>query len=206
MEDMKSSNIAIRETPRNMTKQLVSDNKLGRKKSWNICWERRKIPHTSNTRPSCTCVIQEYRFYTRNLGQYHGCCQYHESMFIPWVFVYTMNNNKKNKYRFRNYKNKTCRFIEIWIRLIQKYKMPNWRNTTCRSAEIQMTYLQKYKWLLNYGLLLINGWILNYCWLLKYGWLLNYGCLLNWGYLLNCGRLLNYGWLLYYGWPGRVKI
>ena len=28
-------------------------------------------------------VIQEYRFYTMNLSQYHGCCQYHESISIP---------------------------------------------------------------------------------------------------------------------------
>ena len=41
--------------------------------------------------PSCMCVIQEYRFYTMSLSQYHGCCQYHESIFIPGVFVYTMS-------------------------------------------------------------------------------------------------------------------
>ena len=33
-----------------------------------------KIPHTSNTQPSRTCVIQDYRFYTMSLIQYHGCC------------------------------------------------------------------------------------------------------------------------------------
>ena len=36
MEDIKSSNIAIRDTPRNMTKQLISDNKLGREKNLEI--------------------------------------------------------------------------------------------------------------------------------------------------------------------------
>ena len=42
-----------------------------------------KIPHTGTTRPSRTCVIQEYRFYTMSLSQYHGCCQYHESLSTP---------------------------------------------------------------------------------------------------------------------------
>ena len=32
----------------------------------------KKILHTGNTRPSRTCVIQEYRFYTMSLSQYHG--------------------------------------------------------------------------------------------------------------------------------------
>ena len=43
----------------------------------------RKIPHTGNTRPSRKCVIQDHRFYTMSLSQYHGCCQYHESLSIP---------------------------------------------------------------------------------------------------------------------------
>ena len=52
-----------------------------------IYW--RKIPHMGNTWPSRMCVIQEYRFYTMSLSQYHWSCQYHESMTIPWVRVYT---------------------------------------------------------------------------------------------------------------------
>ena len=57
-----------------------------------ICvMQQQKIPHTGNTRPSCTCVIQEYRYYTMSLSQYHGCCQYHKSMSIPWVFANTMS-------------------------------------------------------------------------------------------------------------------
>ena len=47
----------------------------------------KKIQHTGNTLPSRTCVIQEYRYYTMTHGmsisQYHGCYQYHESMYIP---------------------------------------------------------------------------------------------------------------------------
>ena len=35
----------------------------------------KKIPATGDTRPSRTCVILEYRFYTMRLSQYHGCCQ-----------------------------------------------------------------------------------------------------------------------------------
>ena len=31
--------------------------------------KRKKIPHTGNTRPPRTCVIQEYRFYTMSLIQ-----------------------------------------------------------------------------------------------------------------------------------------
>ena len=50
-----------------------------------------KIPHTGNTRPSRKCVIQKYRYYTMSLSQYHGCCQYHKSMSIPWVFANTMS-------------------------------------------------------------------------------------------------------------------
>ena len=44
---------------------------------------KEKIPHTGNIWPSCTCVIQDYRFYTMSLSQYHGCCQYHDSLSIP---------------------------------------------------------------------------------------------------------------------------
>ena len=36
------------------------------------------------------CVIQEYRFCTVSLSQFLWCFQYHESMSIPWVHVYTM--------------------------------------------------------------------------------------------------------------------
>ena len=43
----------------------------------------KKNPYTGNTWPSRTCVIQDYRFYTMSLSQYHGCCQYRESISIP---------------------------------------------------------------------------------------------------------------------------
>ena len=61
------------------------------------------ILHMGNTRPSCMCVIKEKQYYTNRLSQYHGCCQYHEfmsipwlqskpcSLSIPWVPVYTMS-------------------------------------------------------------------------------------------------------------------
>ena len=57
-----------------------------------------KIPHTGNTRPSCTCVIQEYWYYTMSLSQYHGFfntmspCVYHESMSIPRTHTYTISS------------------------------------------------------------------------------------------------------------------
>ena len=42
-----------------------------------------RLMHTGNTRTSCMCVIEEYRFYTMSLSQYNGCCQYHETISIP---------------------------------------------------------------------------------------------------------------------------
>ena len=44
-----------------------------------------KIPHTGNTPPSRTCLIQEYRYYTMSRIRY----QYYESMSLPWVLVNT---------------------------------------------------------------------------------------------------------------------
>ena len=50
----------------------------------------KQIPHTGNTRPSCTCVIQDYRFYTMSLGvntmgvlNTMSPCLYHKSLSIP---------------------------------------------------------------------------------------------------------------------------
>ena len=37
------------------------------------------------------CVIPEYQYYTMSLSQYHGWCQYHKSMSIPWVFANNMS-------------------------------------------------------------------------------------------------------------------
>ena len=57
-----------------------------------ICTKCKKIiPHTGKTLPFCACVIQEYRFYIMSLSQYHGCCQYYESLSIIWFLVYTMS-------------------------------------------------------------------------------------------------------------------
>ena len=44
----------------------------------------KKILHMGNIRPSCTCLIQEYRYYTKSLSLYN------ESLSIPYVQVYTM--------------------------------------------------------------------------------------------------------------------
>ena len=41
-----------------------------------------KTPHTGKTRPSCTCVIKEYRYHTISLRKYHGWCQYLKAMSI----------------------------------------------------------------------------------------------------------------------------
>ena len=47
--------------------------------------------HTGNTRPSRTCVTQEFRYYTMSLSQYHWRCQYNKSMSITWVLTNTMS-------------------------------------------------------------------------------------------------------------------
>ena len=49
------------------------------------------LPQTGNTCPLVRFLIQAYRFYTMGLSQYHWCCQYHESISLPWVFVNTMS-------------------------------------------------------------------------------------------------------------------
>ena len=49
----------------------------------NMCVSLKKILHTGNTRPSHTFFIQEHRFYTMTLSQYHWGCQYPDSMSIP---------------------------------------------------------------------------------------------------------------------------
>ena len=46
---------------------------------------QKKIPHTGNTRPSCTCLIQKNRYYTMSLSLYN------DSLSIPWVQVYTIS-------------------------------------------------------------------------------------------------------------------
>ena len=50
-----------------------------------------KIPHMGNSWSSRMCVILEYRYDNMNLSQYHGRCQYHNSMSIPWGFANTMS-------------------------------------------------------------------------------------------------------------------
>ena len=59
----------------------------------NILWweSEEQIPLTGNTWPSHLCVIHDYWFYTITLSQYHWCSQYHETMPIPWIYVYTMS-------------------------------------------------------------------------------------------------------------------
>ena len=51
-----------------------------------------KILYTDNTQPSHTCVMKEYLYYIMSLSQYHGCCQHHLSINIPWPHVYTMSH------------------------------------------------------------------------------------------------------------------
>ena len=54
----------------------------------------KRIPHTGNTRPSRTCVIKEYRYYTICLSKYHGLCQYHRSMSIGSKMVFFKRSRK----------------------------------------------------------------------------------------------------------------
>ena len=46
---------------------------------------KEKILHTGNTRPSPTCLFQEYWYYTMSLSLYN------ESLSLPWVQAYTMS-------------------------------------------------------------------------------------------------------------------
>ena len=95
-----------------------------------ICvMQQQKIPHTGNTRPSCTCVIQEYRYYTMSLSQYHGCCQYHKSMSIPWVFANYKSHCPYHESRNLNYRNTTTKITQI---------------TEIKFTEIQFSEVQKY--------------------------------------------------------------
>ena len=55
-----------------------------------------KIPHTGNTRPSCTCVIKEYRYYGISLIKYHGWCQYHKSMSIGSKTVFKKGQQRSS--------------------------------------------------------------------------------------------------------------
>ena len=104
---------------------------------------------------ACTISLSLYH----EFSLYHRFSLYHQSFSNPCFHFYTIRNTVFNyteiqkKDKFQKYRNKTCRFIEIQVTVIQIYKIPNWRNTTCRIAEIQTTWLQKYKWLLNNGLL-----------------------------------------------------
>ena len=45
-----------------------------------------KVPHTANTRPSHTCMVQEYQCYTISPSHF----LFHEFKSIPWVQVYTI--------------------------------------------------------------------------------------------------------------------
>ena len=88
----------------------------------------KKILPTGNTRPSRMCVIQEYWINTMSLNQYHWCCQYHESMSIPWVHVYSMS---------------PCLYDESMF--IPWVRNTNDRNTNYRNTKIPITEIQKYK-------------------------------------------------------------
>ena len=122
---------------------------------WNIK-QKLKIPHAGNTRPSHTCVIQEYRYYTMSLSQYHGCCQYNESISIPWVLVNTINPCLYHESMCipRVYINtfSPCQFHSCmsipWVisNNISQYlyhESRNNTNTSFRNTETEITGLQK---------------------------------------------------------------
>ena len=101
-----------------------------------------KILHTGNTRSSRTCVIKEYQYYTMSLNQYHGSCQYHESMSITWVLVNSMCSCLYHESRDSFY-GKDRKIIEIHFLEIQKYKLQIKKNTILRNTEIEMTEIPK---------------------------------------------------------------
>ena len=112
--------------------------------------------HTGNTGPSCTCEIQKYRFYTMLLSQYHGYCQYHESMSIPRGFFNTMRlcqyHESMSIPRVHVHTTSPCLYYESmpiytmrpkdWITEIPK---KNYGYINYRNIDIQSTYLPKYK-------------------------------------------------------------
>jgi hypothetical protein len=115
----------------------------------------KKIPHTVNTRPSRSCVIQEYRYYTMSLSQYHGCCQYHKSMSIPWVFSNTISPCLYHGSMFKQWVHVYTMNPRPESRIQNSDSIP-WVHVHTRSLcqihasisipwEIQLTDLQKYK-------------------------------------------------------------
>ena len=108
---------------------------------------KKKILHTGNTWSSRMCVIQEYRFYTMSLCQYHGCCQYHESIFIPWVFVYTMSpclyHESMSVPEAWFYTMSPCLYHESMSNPC--FKFYTMRNTVFRYTKVQITRINKYK-------------------------------------------------------------
>ena len=60
------------------------------------------------------CLTQEYLYHTMSLSQYHGCCQYHKSMSIPWVYANTMSpclyHESKSKPWVHVYTMSPCRY------------------------------------------------------------------------------------------------
>ena len=100
----------------------------------------KKIPHMGNIGHSCMNVIQEYRFYIMSVSQYHRCCQYHESMSIPWVHVDTRSPCLWHE------PFPVTRVIvhtispELFITEIQK----NLQNTNYKNSEIMIIEIQKY--------------------------------------------------------------
>ena len=119
-----------------------------------------KILHTGNTRPSRTCVINEYRYYTMSLGQYHGCCQYHKSMSIPWVFPKTMSPCLYHEsmsipwvhvytislFLYHESMSIPWVFVKSMLPCLyhEKYSFQIYRNTNNKNKEIQIIELQKY--------------------------------------------------------------
>ena len=116
-----------------------------------------KISHTGNTRPSRTCVIQEYRYYTMSLSQYHGCCQYHKSMSIPWVFANTMSPCLYHESMYKPWVHVCTISLIIYHESIsipwvffksmlsflyhEKYSFKIYRNTNNKNKEIQISEL-----------------------------------------------------------------
>ena len=102
-----------------------------------------KILHMGNTQPSCTCVIQEYWYNTMSLSQYHGCCQYHESMYIPWVLVNTISAYLYHDSFPVTWVNVYTMSQEIYI--FFKYQNTNYRKTKTIITNIQFSEIQKHK-------------------------------------------------------------
>ena len=116
------------------------------------------------------CGIKDYRYYTISLSNYHGCCQYHESMSISRVHVNTISpclyhGSMSIEWVLVNFMH-ACLYHESfpvipWVKKVNlqkerknygktifrntEKKWQEYRNRLYRTTKIQATEIQKYR-------------------------------------------------------------